>query len=299
MGNIIKRENKVETVILGAARAGSTTLAAYLSSHKNINFSKEKEVHFFAFNDLFAKGEKYINSFFQKNEKIRITADTYLLVDENAPKKVLQYNPSMKFILILREPVSRAFSGYNYSVRNGYISEDLSFIDACRNEQKYKNDNDIVQKNNKCNILRSKYSFNLKKWEKYFDKDAFLLLKTSELKENPQKIINRIEKFLKIESSDIFIDEKEKNKAFSVKLKFLQQLLVNRNNPIRKTLKKIMPSFVNKVLIKSGIVVKIANMNRKTASYSKITEAEHEFAFNLLKEDMENLKLEHNIDFFK
>lgn len=299
MNSITKKEKKVEAIILGAARAGSTTLAAYLASHKNINFSKEKEVHFFAFNDLFAKGDKYINSLFQKNEKIRITADTYLLIDDNAPEKVLKYNPSMKFILILREPVSRAFSGYNYSVRNGYINENVSFIDACKNEKEFENSDDIVQKNNKCNILRSKYHQNLKKWQKYFDKDAFLLLKTSDLKENPQKLIQQIEKFLQIESSDIFIDEKEKNKAFSVKSKFLQQLLVNRNNPIRKTLKKIMPSFVNKILIKSGIVVRIANMNKQTAKYSKITEEEYEFAYNLLKEDMESLKLDYNIDFSK
>lgn len=292
-------ENKVKAIIIGAARAGTTTLATHLSNHKNIDFSKEKEVHYFAFDDLFKKGEKYLHSFFKNNNKVKITSDTYLLVDEVAPEKVLQYNPKMKIILILREPVARAFSGYNYSVRNGYIDEKNSFIEACKQETKFENSEDIVQKNNKCNILRSKYYYNIKNWEKFFPKEVFLLLKTSDLKENPKKVIQQIEQFLNIEVDNLTIEKQEKNKAFSVRSKFLQQLLVNRNNPIRVFLKKILPPFVNKFLIKSGIVVKIANMNKQTTEYAKITDAEKEFAYNLLKEDIESLKLEYKISFYE
>lgn len=298
--SIIKYEKlKVNAIILGAARAGSTTLASYLDAHPKIDFSKEKEVHYFAFDDIYKRGEKYLNSFFKNDGNYKITADTYLLVDNNAPKKILKYNPKMKFILILREPVARAFSGYNYSVRNGYLKENVSFINACMQEFKFENSNDIVLKNNKCNLLRSKYFFNLKNWQKKFPKENFLLLKTSDLKENPKNVIKQIESFLKIDNFDVKINEKVKNKAFSVKSKFLQQLLVNRNNPIRLFLKKIFPPFINRFLIKSGLVVKIANMNKQTANYKKITDEEFRFAYKQLEEDIKKLKKEYNIDFLQ
>ena len=290
-------QRNVEAIIIGAARAGTTTLASYLDTHPNIDFSKEKEVHFFAFDDLYKKGKKYINSFFKNNGKIKITADTYLLVDSVAPKRVLEYKPSMKFILILREPVSRAFSGYNYSIRNAYIKEGVSFINACKQEKEFINSEDIVIKNNKCNLLRSRYFDNLKRWEQFFPKENFLLLKTHDLHKNPTSVIKQVEKFLNIKSAEVKLEEKIKNKAFSVRSKFLQQLLVNRNNPIRLFLKKILPPFVNKFLIKSGIVVKIANMNKQTKEYAKITKEEFRFAYKQLEEDILNLKKEYNIDF--
>jgi len=290
-------QNKVDAIIIGAARAGTTTLASYLGAHPNIDFSKEKEVHFFAFDDLYKKGEKYINSFFKNNGKIKITADTYLLVDNIAPKIVLEYNPSMKFILIFREPVARAFSGYNYSLRNGYIKNGVNFIDACKQEKEFINSEDIVIKNNKCNLLRSSYFKSVKKWEQYFPKENFLILKTQDLHKNPTSVIKQIEDFINIENAELRLEEKIKNKAFSVRSKFLQQLLVNRNNPIRLFLKKILPPFVNKLLIKSGIVVKVANMNKQTKEYAKITEEEFRFAYKHLENDILNLKKEYNIDF--
>ena len=60
---------KIKAVILGAARAGTTTLASYLDAHPLIDFSKEKEVHYFSFDSIFNRGEKYLKSFFKNDRK--------------------------------------------------------------------------------------------------------------------------------------------------------------------------------------------------------------------------------------
>ena len=219
---------KVKAVIIGAARAGTTTLASYMGAHPLIDFSKEKEVHYFSFDNVFNRGEKYLNSFFKNDRKFKITADTYLLVDKKAPERVKKYNPYLTFILILRDPVLRAFSGYTYSVRNGYLKKGISFIDACIEEKEHENSDDIVLKNNKCNILRSKYFENLQFWTSYFPKENFLLLKTSDLNDKTSYILEKISGFLDIENLPVNINNLTNNKAFTVRSRTLQQLLVNR-----------------------------------------------------------------------
>ena len=290
---------KVKAIIIGAARAGSTTLASYLTSHSEIDFSKENEVHYFAFDDLYNKGEKYLNSFFKNNNKYKITSDTYLLVDKNAPWKVKKYNPDMKIILILRNPILRAYSGYNYSVRTGYIKKNISFIDACINEKEFEKSDDIVLKNNKCNILRSKYFNNIQYWQTFFPKENFLLLTTSKLKDSPDLVIEKIFSFLGIENKNKPFEKTKKNQAFKVRSKSLQQFLANRNNPFRLFLKKIIPPFINTFLIKTGIIQKIADLNKQTKPYDKISSEEYSFAYKLLEEDIFNLKKEYKIDLLK
>ncbi len=290
---------KVEGIIIGAARAGTTTLASYMDTHPSIDFSKEKEVHFFAFDDLFQKKEDYLNSFFKNDDRCKITADTYLLIDKNAPTRIKEYNPNMKIVLVLRDPVLRAFSGYNYSVRNGYINNKTKFIDACLQEKDFENSEDIVLKNNRCNILRSRYFSGLQYWTQFFPKENFLLLKTSDLRDNLPSVLKQISDFFKIENKTLNINENVKNKAFKVRSKSLQQFLVNRNNPTRLFLKKIIPPFFNQFLIRTGIVKKIADMNKQTEEYDKISGEEYSFAYKLLEEDILNLKKEYNIDFSK
>ena len=120
---------KVDAIIIGAGRSGTTSLYEYLESHPDVCFSKIKEIHYFSLADLFARGEDYYHSFFNATEnQIKAGADTYLLIDKEAPKRMNLYNPNMKIIIMLREPVVRAFSGYNYSINNGYLNKNVSFI---------------------------------------------------------------------------------------------------------------------------------------------------------------------------
>src|SRR5689334_4503511 len=123
---------KVNAMIIGAGRSGTTTVYEYLKQHPEICFSITKELHYFSIPELYARGEQYFHSLFPdyKDQKIVATADTYLLMDRDAPKRIKEYNPGMKFIIVLREPVARAYSNYNYSVNFGHEKKDISFLDT-------------------------------------------------------------------------------------------------------------------------------------------------------------------------
>ena len=70
------------------------------------------------------------HSLFPESKRINASADTYLLMDADGPKEFRDYNPQMKFIVVLREPVARAYSNYNYSVNFGHEKNGIDFLDT-------------------------------------------------------------------------------------------------------------------------------------------------------------------------
>ena len=85
------------------------------------------------------------------------------------------------------------------------------------------------------------------------------------------------------------------NKAAESKSKVLQQFLLNRNNPMRILLRKILPRKVKSKILHSKLPEKLSNLNRTETVYKAIKEEEHKFAEQLLKEDSEMLKKEFKV----
>lgn len=111
-------------IIAGVQKGGTTVLAALLSAHPKIIFSRQKETHFFdrkGGNDV----RSYIQMFPAWNASASETAD-YPIYGEGTPfyiasrtscKKIHIMLPNTKIIIILREPVSRANSEYQMKLR--------------------------------------------------------------------------------------------------------------------------------------------------------------------------------------
>lgn len=288
---------KVDLLIIGAGRSGTTSLYHYLSGHPCICFSDIKEVHFFSIEDLYGRGQKYLTSYFTKckNKKIFATADTYLLIDQRAPQRVLDYNPKMKFIALLREPVDRAYSSYNYAVNNGYESSKESFLKSLELEDQRLKEGDIIQKNNLCHFYGSLYHTHLVRWMEYFPKESFLILTTHDLENNLQLCLQKISDFLRIPS----FPETEKiyvNKAAPVKSKRLQQFLLNRNHPFRAIVRPFIKP-IKFMIIKSRMIDFMHRLNKKEKSYRPLSPEERKTATLFFQKDLQNLKADFKVSF--
>jgi len=147
-----------------------------------------------------------------------------MLPSKEAPKRVLDYNKNMKFIIMLREPVSRAYSAYNYAIKNDWENIQNSFLETIDLEKKRieKRQYDLMYFEN------GKYYKHIKYWQTYFPKENILIIKDSDLRNNSQETINRIFNFLKIERFEVDT-KKEFNKAGEVRYKWLQSWLLNKN----------------------------------------------------------------------
>lgn len=127
---------KPNFLIIGAAKAGTTSLYAYLKEHPQIYMSPLKETNFFALEgeQLLFQGpgdQDYINKFsitkledyellFQEaaNEIAIGEASPLYLYSPKAPERIQHYIPDVKMIAILRNPVERAYSAFLHLVRD-------------------------------------------------------------------------------------------------------------------------------------------------------------------------------------
>ncbi len=290
---------KVSIIIPGASRSGTTSLYKHLENHRDICFSKIKEIHYFSVEDLYARGKDYYHSFFlpKPGEKLLAAADTYLFIDKKAPQRIKKYNPGMKFIIMLREPVDRAWSGYRYAINNGYEDAGTSFSEAFKKENERLEQLNIAGINNLCNVYQSRYHHHISHWMAYFKKEQFLLIKTQELNSNPAKVLHNITEFAGISKFTNDIEPVKVNQAAGVKSKKLQQFLLNRDTFGRKAIRKLVPSTVKNKIAGSGIVDKMHAANKQQTFNIAINENDRNIVEKYLEEDIRKLKNEFNIVF--
>lgn len=288
----------VNNIIIGAGRSGTTSLVGYLKQHPNISFSKIKEVTFFSVPDHYSRGVDYFHAFFEENKGLLSTSDTYLLMDNDAPERIFNYNPNIKLIVILREPSKRSFSNYQYAINNGYLSNSVSFIESQKLEQNYLESNkDIVFKNNHCSFYGSLYYHHLTNWLRYFDKKQLFICTTKELNQNPKATLSRLFHFLDVPPFDVS-ELNAQNKASGVKNKGLNVFLIDRNHWLRRLIRKPLQfKPIRYLIFKTGVVEKIKEVNRTEQIYAEMTDEEQVFCKQYFKEDLEALNNEFGIEF--
>ncbi len=124
-------------IIIGAAKAGTTALHSYLGQHPMVYFTRLKEPNFFAFEGetvaFCGPGDDYtINSYsvtdlatYQagfcraSGETARGEASVIYLYNEKAPRRIRHHVPDARLIIILREPIERAYSSFLFAKRDG------------------------------------------------------------------------------------------------------------------------------------------------------------------------------------
>jgi len=196
-------------IIIGAQRSGTTSLYNYLAAHPHILPALMKEVHFF---DLaFHKGLSWYRANFplapaKKGQPRMITgeASAYYIFHPHVPSRIATIFPSIKLILLLRNPVDRAYSHYQHEVKLGI--EHLSFEEAIEQEsarltgdlEKLIRDETYSSFNHRhfSYLSRGRYIDQLKHWTRIFPKEQILMIKSEEFFESPQKSLSKVMNFL-------------------------------------------------------------------------------------------------------
>jgi len=119
--------------IVGAQKAGTTSLHSFLACHPDIAGASGKEAHFFDVESAYEKGEEYYSSFFASPHPAKYALDSTpaYLYYAKAPERIHAFSPDAKIVILLREPVSRAFSAFNMykqAVGNAWFASQL--VDA-------------------------------------------------------------------------------------------------------------------------------------------------------------------------
>ena len=129
---------KINFVIGGTQKGGTSALDSFLRQHPEICMPEsKKELHYFDREENFAGKPNYkkYHANFKPGPAHRVIGEaTPIYMYWNAaPQRIRDYNPEMKWILVLRNPVERAFSAWNMETKRG--AENLPFREAVEREE--------------------------------------------------------------------------------------------------------------------------------------------------------------------
>jgi hypothetical protein len=203
-------------LILGAQKAGTTSLHSYLSEHPAVLSASMKEVQYF--NKLYDRGESWYRAQFPlvtNARTIRRRLDVTPAVGEataaylfhpRVPERVHAFDPRMNLVAVIRDPVDRAYSHFQMELRWG--RESCSLEDALAREEleipseleRIRNDPEYVSPNGlaRTYVARGRYAEQLELWLQFFPRTQLLVLTSEELLADPAQVMSRIASFLGI-----------------------------------------------------------------------------------------------------
>lgn len=237
-------------LIIGAAKAGTSSLHYYLSQHPQIFMPTLKEPKFFALegealnfqnpdqainHDSITNLGEYKNLFSQVTDEIAIgEASPIYLYSEKSAHRIKQYIPETKLIIILRNPVERAFSCYTHLRREGY--ETLSFEDSLQAE------NQRI-KNNWAHLWHYReagfYAKQLKPYLNLFNREQIKIFLFDDLCRDSMALLQEIYDFLGADAG--FVPDLDKRNVSGMPKSLLLQKLLFRGNFLRDAFLSVFP----------------------------------------------------------
>ncbi len=270
--------------IVGAQKAGTTSLYKYLSQHPDVYMSPIKEPHFFSqvrqeklsYDSRVITKESQYYALFENagNYSIVGEASPSYLWDTNAPYKIKKANPKAKIIILLREPIDRAYSHYLMDVRRD-IQRNSCFFDALAEDYAWKNKGWGVSH---LYVELGLYSEQIERYFNTFDSNQILILQFDELKTDSKNVLKKVFSFLNINLLPLEeIDFKTKHNTFSLpRWRFMGDF------PYRFVfLKSKLPQWSKNV---------INRMIYRKASKPKMEETAREFLYNIYIKEIAKLR---------
>ena len=186
------------TFILGGApKAGTTSLYRYLQQHPQVCMSARKETSVFI-DDKGLEGLSETHYHHYDGEPAVGEASAGTLGNPDVPERIYDALPDVKLIFVLRDPIERIFSHYQFLRGVGGLEEwegidgNLSFSEIIRAEG---------TEWRETHINLGMYHKHLTRFEQYFDRSQMLVLLFENFKESPEDVVERIFQFVGVDSS--------------------------------------------------------------------------------------------------
>ncbi|MCH2133541.1 MAG: sulfotransferase domain-containing protein [Phycisphaerales bacterium] len=200
-------------LVIGAQKSGTSSLAAYLHEHPAAWIAPCKECHFFSrpwrplsmYRGFFPTRSARRRMEVERGHPVQLgEATPYYLFHPMAPDRVARSLPRARIIVLLRDPVERAWSHYRHSVRLGYESLDFDEALAREPERLEGQEDKLIQSRFAVShphrdfsyVARGHYANQLNRWFSVIDRSRVHVEIAEDLFRDPTGATARIEQFL-------------------------------------------------------------------------------------------------------
>ncbi len=268
-------EKKISLMIIGAQKAGTTSLKNYLGQHPDLETHPHKEFsHFFDANEYSKGSDVAFQKYFDEtsSKPLFIAKNAGLFVSEPGILRLKEHNKDCKLVFMLRNPIERTYSSFLMEKNYGAIKGSFESLEPIIRK------NDITDWRFEFFVGMSLYCNHLSMLQKHFNKDQMKIIRYADFKNNPAAICTDLFKWLKVDETFV-PDTSVKHNVTHVNRssnygRFVVQLLRN-HSPLKKIARIMMPG---KMDYKVGEMLR--NINKTNRLHSKMPES----MYHLLRE---------------
>lgn len=211
---IRRKQKRLDFIGIGVQKAGTTALFGYLRQHPDIGDGMVKELHFFDKpanfifpNWFYFRYHKPFN--FKSGKKIYGEFTPIYMYWRSAAAHIWEYNPNIKLIAILRNPIDRAYSQWNMNIKLGLYK--FSFREALQIETERAKRNLPWQDQTYSLIDRGFYSAQIREYRRFFPEQQLLFIKYDDFKNHPEKIVDHVFEFLDVDKEKFSFKQRDVN----------------------------------------------------------------------------------------
>jgi Sulfotransferase domain len=201
---------KLDFIIAGAQKAGTTALSDFLETHPKIKMPHQDELHrtvqparhFFDDEERFA--QKQIDyaplhrGCVRSQDSILLGSCTPIYMYwRSAPERIWNYNNKIKLLMLLRNPSERAFSHWNMQRERGL--DDLDFLAAVQEERNRAREASPFQLRKFSYVDRGFYAEQIERVFKYFPREQVHVIKFEDFRRDARKTLDLVCRFLGVE----------------------------------------------------------------------------------------------------
>jgi hypothetical protein len=193
-----RRIDRLDFILAGAQKSGTTALHYFLSKHPNITMGDQQEMHFFDDDEVFAGTVDYelLHRHFPRVAGSTIAGEctpSYLYW-KPAAERIWQYNPKIKLLALLRNPIDRAFAHWNMQRFKG--REPLDFLEAVKEEKVRIAGAPAIEARRFAYVDRGLYAQQLERFFQFFPREQVKVVKFENFQEEQRETLDSIFSFL-------------------------------------------------------------------------------------------------------
>ncbi|MDX1501694.1 MAG: sulfotransferase [Thermoanaerobaculia bacterium] len=249
-------------LLIGAAKSGTTALYRQLGQHPAVFLPHLKEANFFGLpahgarfhgpNDdeginrrSIVDAREYSSLFRPAADAVAVgEASTLYLCSERAARRIWEFDPGMRILAVLRDPVERAFSAYRHLVRDGH--ETLPFEEALdREAERLSAGWSHIWHYAGAGF----YAGQLRRYYELFPRQQILVLTYDEYVDRPDRCLHRIFEFLGVDPSFVPDLGRRYNVSGAPRSTLLHRLAV-RPSLLKRTLRPLLPRSVRASILR-------------------------------------------------
>lgn len=281
-------ENLIDAAIIGAQKAGTTSLLHWLGQHPGVRAQQTMEFSYFIDRERFE--QKTFEQFFQKNFAPAKTSGPLTLIkhvglfdNEAALRLFREHNPAARLIVVLREPAERAWSAFWYARSRGYEPETDFLRAAFGRPRDYFSD--PFRQRSTDYVARGFYFDHLQVLEKIFPREQICLVAFEDLKKDPQRICDEVFRFLGLAPHPVV--SSAENKTSLPRFHGLSRALF-----LLKPLKRFLPESWRKFL-----KIRLKRLNRSAKPTPAMPDEIRRRLEDIFREKNQQLYAEYGIDY--